>query len=795
MKSIDPSKSNVQDLLHELQLFYDEAPCGYHSLNGKGRIVRINNTELRMLGYSREEMLGQKITKFLTKKTIDLFQNQFSRVKQGETFNDQEIEMICKDGSILPLSVTIKPIQDEAGNFLMSHSVLIDIRERKRLEREHEKTQRALIESEQKLKAIVEYAPTSIYLMNLENEYILVNHHYADFVGRSPDDLLGKSIYDIFPQEIADIYAQKHRQVIENKQLIEGEETISTPEGTHTYFIFKFPLDDAQGKVYAVCGILTDITERKEAEKKMAQQGALIDITSDAMIVRDLEHRILFWNRGAENLYGWTKEEILGKSSHEILYKTPNLNLELALETTLKEGFWQGELQQVTKTGKEIIVSSRWTLVKNDFREHESILVVNTNITEKKELEKQFYAIQRLESLGNLAGGIAHDLNNILTPILAIVQLLPLRLENLDQKTYDFLKILETNTKRGANLVKQILTFARGYEGEKNVLDLKILVQEIVNITQEILPKSIKIVAEIPEDYSLYLRADPTQLHQILLNLVINARDAMPHGGLIKICVQNQFIDLVYAAMNLKSIVGNCQEGNYMVITVSDTGQGISTEILDHIFEPFFTTKEMGEGTGLGLSTILGIVKSYGGFLQVLTEVNKGTLFKVYLPATEELIIEDQPEKLLLQGNGELVLIVDDEKFIREVTQDYLRSYNYQTMIARDGIEAISLYTKHAKKISVILMDMVIPSISGLAAILTLKSINPEVRIIAHSGLVEHHQASLDAGAQAFLIKPYTIQELLETLVSVLPKKRAISPHFHLTKLPEKFSLRNQNLL
>ncbi|MHC5594650.1 MAG: hybrid sensor histidine kinase/response regulator, partial [Nostoc sp.] len=385
-------------------------------------------------------------------------------------------------------------------------------------------------------------------------------------------------------------------------------------------------------------------------------------------------------------------------------------------------------------------------------------------ITEKKHLEAQLFRAQRLESIGTLASGIAHDLNNILTPILAGAQLLTLKFPDADERTRHLLEILEINARRGADLVKQVLSFARGVEGKRITLQLKHLIVEVAKILKETFPKSIEISTDVPQDLWM-VSGDSTQLHQVLMNLCVNARDAMANGGSLSISAENLVIDENYARMNLEA-----KEGTYTVITICDTGVGIPREILDRIFEPFFTTKDVGQGTGLGLSTVLGIIKSHGGFVNVYSEPGSGTSFKVYLPAVEGMETLS-PEHLPPQiGNGELILVVDDEVAIQEITRTSLEAHNYKTLIASDGIEAIALYAKNMDKINVVLMDIMLPSLDGLTAIRTLQKINPQVRIIASSGLMSDNKLSAVAaiGVNTFLSKPYTVNELLLSLEKIL---------------------------
>ncbi len=509
-----------------------------------------------------------------------------------------------------------------------------------------------------------------------------------------------------------------------------------------------------------------EIQERKRSEQKIREQAALLDISTDAILVRDSDNQIQFWNKGAEHLYGWTAQEAIGKNANKLLYRWQTLSqLENSRQSLVECGSWQSELHQVTKEGKEIIVASRWTLMRDDNGQPKSILTVNTDITEKKQLETQFLRAQRMESLGTLAGGIAHDLNNALTPMLMTVQLLEAKLP--DEHSQQWLSILETNIKRAADLVKQVLLFSRGVAGKRTPLEVGRLVSEIEQIVKQTFSRAIEIRTDIPRQNLWTVCGDTTQLHQVLMNLCINAREAMPEGGTLEISARNLWIDEHYVRMNIEAKVGP-----YIVITVSDTGTGIPREIVDRIFEPFFTTKEVGKGTGLGLSTAIGIIKSHGGFVNVYSEVGKGTQFNVYLPVTPTMETDGTSagHYELPAGHGELILVVDDEDSIREITKTLLEKNAYKVLLASDGIEAVALYTQHKEEISAVLIDMMMPSMDGPTTIRILQKINPEVKIIGVSGLVSNDKMIelLGNSVKTFLPKPYTSKELLKNLQVVL---------------------------
>jgi PAS domain S-box-containing protein len=526
------------------------------------------------------------------------------------------------------------------------------------------------------------------------------------------------------------------------------------------------PFLNAEGKPYQYVAIRYDITERKRAEERIREQAELLDKAQDAIVVRGLDDRIVFWNKGAEGIYGWTTEEAVGKTARELDLLSELNEAEFAegYRAIRERGEWGGEMRQRTKEGREITVETRWTLVRDDGGEPRSILVINTDVTERKRMESQFLRAQRMESIGTLAGGIAHDLNNVLSPILMAIQMLQLRIAGEEEQQW--LDILLTNAERGADMVKQVLSFARGVEGERVALHPKHLIKDVIKILKDTLPKSISLQSEVPSDLWL-ISADATQVHQVLMNLCVNARDAMPQGGEILIRAENVTLDENYARMHLEA-----KPGRYVVVTVVDTGAGMTPEVQSRIFEPFFTTKEVGKGTGLGLSTALTIVHSHGGFLNVYSEPRKGTQFAVYLPALESGRAEQSDRRRLdlPTGRGELILVVDDEDAIRQITKGTLETFNYRVVVAADGTEAVALYAQQRDEIKLVITDMMMPFMDGPATIRALQRLNPQVKIIAASGLGAQDKAAeaTALGVRLFLPKPYTAEKLLKALAQVL---------------------------
>ncbi|RUR72328.1 hypothetical protein PCC6912_63680 [Chlorogloeopsis fritschii PCC 6912] len=660
-------------------------------------------------------------------------------------------------------SLATRAMQQGAQDYLIKGQVNGDLLVRcMRYAIERQRVEEALRQSEERFRVALKNSPIIVSTQDKELFYTWVYNTSPGFVD---EGIIGKRDLDLIaPDQVQRLLEIKQR-VLATGVGTREEVSITTAQGTRYYDLTVEPLRNEAQEVVGITCASIDISDRKLAEEKIREQAALLNVTTDAILVRDLENKIIFWNRGAENLYGWRAEEVYGKDATELLYndELPS-EVGTALLTVIAKGKWQGELTKVTKTGKEVLVASRWTLVCHQDGSPKSILTVDTDITEKKQLETQLFRTQRLESIGTLASGIAHDLNNILTPILAVAQLLPIKFPDLYPEHEHLLEILEDSARRGADLVKQVLSFARGVEGKRMTLQVKHLIKEVVKIVKQTFPKSVEVVMDLPQNLWTVC-GDSTQLHQVLMNLCVNARDAMPNGGTLTITAENLVIDENYARMHLEAKVGS-----YAVITITDTGVGIPPEILERIFEPFFTTKELGKGTGLGLSTVIGIVKSHGGFVNVYSEVGQGTSFKIYLPAAQETETELAQELEPLAGKGELIMVVDDEPAIKEITKASLEAYNYKTLIASDGIEAIALYAQNRNHISAVLMDMMLPSLDGITAIRTLQKINPKVKIVATSGLMSTSKLAEAAtvGAKTFLSKPYTVKELLLTLQKVL---------------------------
>jgi len=503
--------------------------------------------------------------------------------------------------------------------------------------------------------------------------------------------------------------------------------------------------------------------KNRRIEEQIRQQAALLDKAQDAILVTDVEDRIQYWNKSAERIYGWPADQAQGRKAREILSVDP-ARFEEARQRMLERGAWNGELTKVNRGGNRVTVESHWTLVRDDDGNPKSVFIIDTDITEKKALEAKFLRAQRVDSIGALAGGIAHDLNNALAPVLISSELL--RMSGGDEDREKFVDIIQSNAQRATELVKQILSFARGSESEHGPVPVKHLVREMGKMIQDTFPKSISFSATLPAEELWTVPGDSTELHQVLLNLCVNARDAMPQGGKLTVTAQNITVDEITAAAN------GAKPGFYVMISVADTGTGIPLEVLPRIFEPFFTTKQGDQGTGLGLATVAGIIKHHSGFMQVETASGQGTEFKTFFPAVTSAppAEEASPKPELPSGHGELILLIDDEEALLELTKTMLVSFGYQVVTAQNGLAGVAQFRENLAEIKLLVTDSDMPHMDGMGVIRAVKELKPGIPVIMASGTRKEPRelAPGDPLEIRSLQKPYSLDTLLAAIDSAL---------------------------
>ena len=623
----------------------------------------------------------------------------------------------------------------------------------------------ALQANDARFAALINSAMDAIISVDEELRVVLFNTAAELMFGYTRAEMLGAPLDTLIPTRFHHDHTQHLRRFGAMRTTARSMGALGAISGVRKNGE-EFPLEasisqfETNGqKLYTV--ILRDITRRKASEERLREQAALLNHAREAIATCDLQGRILFWNQGAERLYGWRAEEVIGRDLRAEIYGVKQAQQQWKQPALFEQGEWRGEMRQFTKDGREITVECHWVLVRDDAGQPKLILIINNDATEKKQLEAQFLRAQRMESIGTLAGGIAHDLNNILSPISMGLQMLQIKLA--DEYSQKLLGMMSTNVERGAAMVKQILQFARGVSGERIPVQIKHLVKELLKLLAETFPKSIVLKQQLTEEPALVL-GDATQLHQVLLNLCVNARDAMPEGGTLTLSLANEQLSA--------AATPNTRAGDYVVLSVADTGFGIAPEHLDRIFDPFFTTKAPGQGTGLGLSTVFGIVRAHSGFVTVESQAGQGTTFKVYLPAVVQASLQPAvaAQRQLPLGRGEWLLLVDDEAAIREMCRAVLEAHGYHVLAASDGAAALALYAQHQDEVRLVLTDLMMPVLDGAALLRALRKLNPQLPVVCCSGTAgaadEAELAQL--GVRRMLAKPLNVETLLTAVAEVL---------------------------
>ena len=731
------------------------------------RIQFVNDAFERLTGYSKAEVIGRSPRLLHGPKTSRTELDRIREAVENKASVRAEIINYSKTGEEFWFDIDIVPIVSTTGTTTHFVAVQRDITGRKL-------TEKNLIESENRFRALFEQSPIGIATgEHNEAGVVIINQRYCDILGYTREELMQLDYTqfthpDDLPADLANmelLAAGKIRHFTMEKRLIRKDGSLIWVSLTIV------PLGDTSETPELYMAVVEDINDRKladaillENQERLIEQATLLDHARDAIVVKDLADHIIYWNKGAERTYGWTAAEALGRITSEFLCKDSS-KYTAAIAQVQLDGQWVGEITKFHKQGRALTMDASLTLVRDTHGKPKSILAICTDVTEKKKLEAQFLRAQRMDSIGTLAGGIAHDLNNMLAPVLMSLEIL--RMKFPDAETAKLLDTLQSSAQRGANLVRQVLSFARGVEGQHSLINPLHIIREIQKIAHDTFPKNITF--DLQTDQNIWtINADPTQMHQVLLNLCVNARDAMPEGGKLSVIVKNSQIDDTYAAMN-----PGLQPGNYVSIEVADTGSGIPADIHDKIFEPFFTTKEIGKGTGLGLSTTMAIIKSHSGSINLYSEMGKGTLFKVLLPANTGEYADTPPVlkvDRIPRGHGELILVVDDEAAIREIVRETLENFGYQVLLATHGAEAVQFYAQRQKEIALVLTDMAMPIMDGPATIIALRTINPLVKIIGSSGLTTNagYSKAHGAGSRHFVPKPYTAEILLQKLKEVL---------------------------
>jgi len=727
-----------------------------------GKVLTWNGGAEKIFGFKAEEIIGRPISLIISPELRNELQQVSDRVKNGEHITNYETRRIRKDGKTIDVSLSVSPVFNADGEICALSSIARDITARKL--------------KEQLFFASVESAPIAMLMINRQGKMVLANEEAERLFRRTREELLGQPVEILVPER----FRWHHPQL--RTSFFQHPEPRRMGAGRDLYGLRKdgteFPVEIGLNPVRTgdeeyVLSVIADLTERRRAEQhakmqsaKLQEQAHIIDLAH--ILVRDTEGKIVFWSQGAEKLYGWTKDEVLGRDSHEVLKTVfPISRDEIELELKQK-GSWEGELKHFNKRGKQLTVASHWVVHQNADNSESAILELNNDVTPLKDLEEQLLQSQKMEAIGRLAGGIAHDFNNLLTAILGYSQIAKSQ-TSPDDPLHTELSIIENAGRRAASLTAQLLAFSRKQVLLPKLLDLNSIVSEIGLMLQRLISENIELKVETEPDLNR-IKADPSQMNQVLMNLALNARDAMPKGGKLTIETKNIYLSEGYAREHNEVL-----PGPYVMIAITDTGRGMDRVTQERVFEPFFTTKPRGEGTGLGLSTVYGIVKQSGGHIWVYSELGRGTTFKIYFPQAEldsEQTGDENIAPETMHGT-ESVLIVEDEESLRKLAAKVLRLNGYQVFEASNAEAALELIAGSKSPIDLVLTDVIMPGMGGILLSEKLREQLPSAKVVFMSGYTDSaivHQGVLDPGIP-FLQKPFSPDYLALTIRRVLDGK------------------------
>lgn len=723
------------------------------------RVVFWNRASEGLYGYTHAEALGRRLEDLII--PAEMREPVIAAVDgfcgRGEPIPAGELVLRRKDGT--PVSVYSSHVKLERIDGVPEmYCIDIDLTARKEAER-------ALAESHDFHLRLLSEAPALIWRAGKDAQRDWFNTTWLAFTGRGMEDEIGDGWTANVHREDLDRYVEIYRAAFAARQPFQIEYRLRRRDGEYRWIAGEgIPFKALDGEFGGYIGYGFDITDRRRAEEQIREQAALLDVTQDGIVVTTMDRRVTFWNRGAEIIYGIPAAEARGQDFGELVYRERPKDYDASWAKLIECGEWSGDRQHCTRAGKTIDVQLRCTAILDAAGKPRSTLAVVTDVTEGKRMEQQFLRAQRIECLGALASGVAHDLNNVLTPILMAVELLrPLAREKHD---HDMLQLLSDSARRGSDIVQQLLLFGRGSDSPRTPLNAGGVIKDMGRMMRETFPKNIVLSVQAPADLWL-VDADRTQIHQVVLNLCVNARDAMPQGGRLIVAAENVQVDEAFS----RSHAGK-HSGPHVRITIKDTGVGISPADLEKIFDPFFTTKPVGQGTGLGLATVLGIVRSHEGIVDVTSIVGQGSTFEVYLPAgiegAEPPAQESGPE--VLRGHGELVLVVEDEENIRSLLQRALTSHNYRVLIASDGAEALGVYAQHAGEVNVVITDAMMPVMDGAQTVRALRRLKRNLPIIAISGMpAQRTELDKNPGpAIHYLPKPFATDHALRLVRQAL---------------------------
>jgi PAS domain S-box-containing protein len=724
-----------------------------------------------------EEMLGYKVEEWLSTPNFWLSivhpddreeaAREAAALYRSGRGGVHSMRWMTRDGRALWIESHLIVMCDAAGNPFGLRGVSLDISERKRAEE-------ALRKSEEDFRRYFDLGLIGMAITSPTKGFIEANDQMCSMLGYDHDELLQLKWPELTHPDDLEADIENFTRVLAHE--IDGysmEKRFIRKDGQiiDTTIALKPILSD-DGSIDRFVAIMQDITERKRAEKEMIRLIAAVEQTADSIVITDTEGLIEYVNPAFERISGYTKAEVAGQTCRVLKSGQMGKDVYEELWSTIKGGeVWTGHLINRRKDGSLYQEQATISPVRNSSGEIINFVAVKQDITQRVQLEDQFLQSQKMEAVGKLAGGVAHDFNNLLTAITGYSDLTMRKLQSEDPLRHNLEQIKRAGD-RAAGLTRQLLAFSRKQVLQPKVLSLNTIVSDLSKMLQRLIGEDIQLETSLEPALGT-VKADPGQIEQVIMNLAVNSRDAMPDGGKLMIETGNVFLDQAYISRHV-----SITPGHYVLIAVSDNGAGMDEKTRQRIFEPFFTTKESGKGTGLGLSTVYGIVKQSGGNIWVYSEVGQGTTFKVYLPRIDEPL-EVQPLRAIdpgmLQG-VETVLLVEDEEMVRKLARQILETCGYKVLEAPHGGAALLLCERHDGPLHLMLTDVVMPEMSGRELMQRLSPIRPEMRVLFMSGYTEHaivYHGVVEAETH-FIQKPFTPEALARKVREVLDERRQV---------------------
>jgi PAS domain S-box-containing protein len=731
------------------------------------RIVEVNQAFEYATGYSREEVIGH------TSRELGLWADprdlaEFLRqVRATGRIRNFEFAFRTKTGEIRLAVVSVESIEIDAKPCAIA--TVIDVTEQKRAQRAIQQANEAVLKAERQYRLMFNSVSDAIFVHKFAEDgapghFIEVNDNACRYLGYTREELLQMEPSQIdSPEEHAEIPVRAKKILADGHLIWEGSHVAK--DGRRIPVEVNTHLADLDGSPMIVSSV-RDISERKKIEETIRTLAVAIEQTSETVVITNCDGTIQYCNPAFEKVTGYTKEEAIGLNPRVLKSGKHDYRFYGQMWATITEGrIWAGHLTNKRKDGSLFEEDATISPIRDAAGRISGFVAVKRDVTERLQLEDQLRQAQKLESIGRLAGGVAHDFNNLLTVINGYGDLLLKRLVAPDPLRAYAIHIREAG-ERAASMTKQLLAFSRKQVIEPRVLDLNATIAESVPMLQPLIGEDVVLKTLLGDGLGQVL-ADADQIHQVLMNLAVNARDAMPDGGRLDIVTANIELD----AENSTAIDPERLPGRYVLMTVTDTGKGMDEATRQRIFEPFFTTKEIGRGTGLGLSTVYGIIRQNGGWVDVASEIGVGTSFQVYFPRIDACPApKDVGNSPVTDGGQETILVVEDQTTVRHFAVTALRQYGYRVVDASGGEEAISLAGRYAGEIHLLLTDVVMPGMSGKELSERLEELRPNLKVLFTSGYtadVISNRGVLDRGV-TFLHKPFSPEELAAKVREVL---------------------------